>query len=102
MSAKQGELTDELSRVKSHYGAGATMSVDLKSVTDACERPTKRAKMTSSCREPTTTPSTAAFLALLAKRIYPKNRCEALARESQCIPDLVNEAKELQGEVGRL
>lgn len=49
-----------------------------------------------SCKESYTTPSTAPCLALPTETGDPKNRCEALALENQCILGIAAEAKELQ------
>lgn len=43
LAAKHGELHDELLRVNSQRAVGATVSGDLKSFAEACERPAKRA-----------------------------------------------------------
>lgn len=69
---------------------------DAMSVAKACERPAKPVKMTRQSRDSSTTPSTAAFLALHAKPEDFKNCCKVLALENQCIPELAARAKELQ------
>lgn len=91
LSAQHGELNDELNRVKSQYGAGATVSDDLRLVAGACERPAKRAKKTQSCKESSTTPSTAESPAALTEKDDLKNCSEVLTLENQCISGLVAE-----------
>lgn len=55
-----------------------------------------RAKMTQSCDESSTTPSTASFLTLLTKQGNLKNCCDVLTLETQCTSGLSAELKELR------
>lgn len=96
LSAKHVEQADELGRVKWQNTAGDTVSDDLKTGTRACERPAKRVKMTCLCKDFSTTPSTAAFQAVLAGQDDFKNHCEALKPENQCIHGLAAETMKLQ------
>lgn len=52
--------------------------------------------MARPCEYSSTTPFTAAFLALLPKREDYKSSCETFTVENQCVPRLLTEAKELQ------
>lgn len=72
LAAKYGEQTDKLSRLKSQHAAGATVVNDLKSIAEAYERPAKCAKITWQCKESSTIPLTAKFLALLSERDVPQ------------------------------
>lgn len=72
------------------------MSKDSRLAAGACGRPEKVPKMTRSCEESSTTPSAAAFSALLAEQADLKNRLGALALERKCIPGLAAAVKELQ------
>lgn len=65
LSAERGELYDELSLANLQHAAGATVSEDLESLAGACDRPSKRTKVTRSCEESSTKPPAAGFLALL-------------------------------------
>lgn len=96
LSAKHGELNNELRRVRLKHTAVTTVSDDLKLVAGACERPAKRARKTQLCEEFSTTPLAAVFLALLTKGHGFKNLCEALLLENQCFPGLAAEVKELR------
>lgn len=93
LSAKHDDPTSELGRVKTQYVAGATVSDGLKSVAGACSKPAKRAKMTCQCKESSTTPLKALFLALLAERDDFENCSGTLTIENQCIPGLAAETK---------
>lgn len=71
------------------------ISESLKLVAEAFERPANRARVKLRCNESSATPSTAAFLALIAKRGDFKNCCKALTLDNQCISGLAAESKEL-------
>lgn len=86
-------LTDELSHVGAQNVTGSTGSDDLKAFADNCERLSKRGKVARSCANISCTPSTAAFLAMLAEQKDYQNRFEALSLENQCIPGLAAVAK---------
>lgn len=101
LSEKRIVAVDKLPRVKSQIAAEATILDDLKSVARNCERPNKRAKVTSQCEESSTTTSTAAFSALLAERESYRNHCEALMIKNQGISGLAAEAKTLLEKIGR-
>lgn len=89
-------MKDDLNCVKSRHEAGATVSDDFRSVTEACKRPKIRAKRTQLRKDCSTTPSTAAFLALLTDRDGLRNRCEALMLENKCIFELAVLPRELR------
>lgn len=55
--------------------------------------------MTRQRNDSSATPCTMTFYALFAEWGDFKNRCEALALESQCIPTLAAEAKNLRRKV---
>lgn len=85
ISAMQIELTDKSSHVKLQDATEGTVSDDLRLVAEACDCPAKHAEMTRQCRNYSATTTTAAFLALLAKRGDLKNCCETLTLGKQCI-----------------
>lgn len=76
--------------------AEPTVLNDLKSVAGNGDRANKRGWVERQSRGSSTTPSTAAFHALLAKREDYKNRCKALTLENPCIAGLVAETKKLR------
>lgn len=86
-SAKHVELGDDSSHVDSQCAAEATMSDDLEWIAGTCERPAKRPKVTRQFKDSSTTPSTAAFLALFAERAALKNCFETSTLENQCISE---------------
>lgn len=55
-----------------------------------------RASRKTCKKKSSTSPTTAAFLALLTEKKNLKDRCDALAFESQCFFGLAAEAKELR------
>lgn len=102
LTEKHRELSEKLNRMKTQNAADPTVVNDQKSVAGGCERPNKRAVMARQCKESSTTPSTAAFSALLADREDYKNCCEALTIENHCIPGLASEAKKLNKKLAKL
>lgn len=67
-AAKPVEPADEFSCVKLQSVPGDTVFDDLVSVAGAVDRPVERAKVTRCGKDSCATPSTAAFLALLAEQ----------------------------------
>lgn len=64
-SARYSAQINELGHMQPQHTTGTTVSVDLKSVAGACERPAERAKVTLTCKESFPTPSPASFPALI-------------------------------------
>lgn len=68
MSAKNSELTDEISCAKSQSAAGAIVLDNLKSAAGNCQRPRIRATVMRQLKESCITSSTGAFSALKAEQ----------------------------------
>lgn len=96
LCAENGKLGDKLSHAKAQNTGGGTVSDDLESVAGSCERPLRREKAARLCENPSTTPSTAVFSALLGEKEDYKNRCETSLVENHCIPGLAAEVKKLR------
>lgn len=99
LSAKNGELNDELSPIKSLHTVDPTVSGDFKTAAGACERPAIHMKMTRSCGEFSTTTSTAACLALPTERDDLKNCFEAQTLEKHCIIGHATKMNDLRAKV---
>lgn len=93
--SQNGEFVDKLRQIKAQNAARGTVSDDLKLLAGDCERPSRRAEVVHPCDDLSTTPSMAAFSALLAEQEDYKNCCESLVLENHCTPGLAAEAKEL-------
>lgn len=94
--AKNGKLADGQSRLKAHDTTEGTVPYNLKSVTDNCERPSNRAKVSPPCEDSSTMPSMASFSALLAEQKDCKNFYESLTLENLCTSGFDAGAKELR------
>lgn len=82
LRTKNSKLVDELSWVKTQNATGGTISDDLMSVADSCDRPLKRAKVARLGKDTSTTPSMTAFPAMPAEWEDHKSRCETLTLET--------------------
>lgn len=98
-SASHVGPTDKLSSAKLQCAACAILSDDLMWVAGVCKCPEKHAKMTLQCKDTSTTPSSAAFLALMPDQRDCKNCCEAFGLEIQSTLYLATEAKELREKI---
>lgn len=94
MFAKNGELVDELCRIKTQGADGDSVLDDLKLAAGSRDRPSKRAEMARPCKVLSATTSTAEFSVLLAKQVDFKNRRETLTVEIWCTPELPSKTKE--------
>lgn len=65
--AEHEHLTDEMKRLQPDGKTATTVSKDLSSAAEGLERPAKRIKLAHWCEVSSRTPSTTAYLALVAK-----------------------------------
>lgn len=93
------KLTDELVRLRIRSANRMSVTAELQSTAENCERLVKLAKAVRRSESSSSAPSTAVCLALLAKWGQPKRRCNEVALDIQGIPGLVNEAIELRAKV---
>lgn len=81
LSLKHIEPADEVRSVESQSAAEPTTSDNLLLVPGACDSSAKRAEVTGRCKDISSTPSTMAFLALLAEQDGFKIRSKVLIVE---------------------